>query len=181
MNAENPNYLFQTIQQDAANPKKTMLLSLIAVFEASQANCPIIKYELLEPSANVKVADSSCDISKTDCKSQTIEFDVGDGALQTFKVKVTAEGGSVFTSEKISISKGCVSIKSEYDVAYPSFGVEKVSTAKKITLPFIALDATDACGVKTIELQDVTNTPASDHKFVKCSGTKCELVEVVNT
>ena len=132
-----------------------MLLSLIAVFTVSAPSCPITKYELVEGNDLVKVAESSCDIAAEGCVSQTIELDVGTGALVTFKVKVSAKGGAEFTSETITIKKGCVSIKEAYTTEYPDFGAAKISTRPTIDLPFLALESADPCGVKTIELVEI--------------------------
>jgi hypothetical protein len=76
MDAKKPNPLVQSIPQDQVKPSKTISLSHIASFVSDQKDCPIVKYELVNPSKGV-IASKCVD----KCVSPTLTFNAADKTL----------------------------------------------------------------------------------------------------
>ena len=51
-----PNYLFQSITQDVKSPTKSVDLSKVVLFKSTHSDCPIAKYDILNPSKGVRVS-----------------------------------------------------------------------------------------------------------------------------
>jgi hypothetical protein len=110
LDAAKPNYLIQSIAQDQRVTTKWTYLRYLALFKYSAPDCPIVRYELVNPSRGVRQAYVGA--------STRIYFSVADKTPQTFQIKVTAVGGATYTTPKITINKTCASIATSYTTTY---------------------------------------------------------------
>jgi hypothetical protein len=176
------NYEVQKTNQNKGSPAKEFKLNTIARFASTYSSCSLTKFELVDP-INIKYKDGEC----TDgvCNDiPTVSVDRATGDPSTFKVKVTAKGGYQWTSEIFTVNKNCVSMKDEYTYEDIEF-VIPASDAEtlKIDLPFLNVGDAGRCGIKMVELVDVTNAdmlvhPAQNLGVEGCPGAACNFVEV---
>jgi hypothetical protein len=76
LDAAKPNYLIQSIAQDQRTTIKYTYLRYVSLFKYSAPDCPIIRYELVNPSRGVRQAYVGA--------STRVYFSVADKTPQTF-------------------------------------------------------------------------------------------------
>jgi hypothetical protein len=171
LDAAKPNYLIQSIAQDQRYTTKWTYLNRISQFKWSAPDCPIVRYELVNPSRGVRQAYVGV--------STRIYFSVADKTPQTFQIKATAVGGAIYVTPKITINKTCASIKTTYTRAYNNY-YAKTGGVAVIELPFMNIGAKDGCGVNKMEVVNGNGVFAltKNKRYSGCPGVLCRFVEV---
>jgi hypothetical protein len=90
------------------------------------------------------------------CKVPTLTIPNNLGVTHSFKIKVTAEGGSTLTTDKIEMQVKCnpVPATANYTTFFPFEAIATIDSTKGIIkYPFIVTAGTDSCAPESVVIQ----------------------------
>ena len=82
------------------------------------------------------------------CIDPIIILSALNSVVQTFKVKITGNGGFEYTTEEITIKKICLVTPTSYTLIHNFNAVASSDTKSFIELPFLNIGDEDGCGIK---------------------------------